>query len=42
MTADSAAVIIDTSHAIKNYNELENQLIGRTDKVAASQFAKMQ
>ncbi len=43
MTADSAAVIIDTSHAIKDANELETQVIDRggSSRAAAALLARM-
>lgn len=43
MTADSAAVIIDTSHAIKDAEELETQIIDRggSSRAAAALLARM-
>jgi hypothetical protein len=43
MTADSAAVIIDTSHAIKDAHELETQVIDRggSSRAAAALLARM-
>jgi len=43
MTADSAAVIIDTSHAIKAAKELETQIIDRggSSRAAAALLARM-
>ena len=43
MTADSAAVIIDTSHAIKDIQALETQVIDRgvSSRAAAALIARM-
>jgi len=43
MTADSAAVIIDTSHAIKDARELETQVIDRggSSRAATALLARM-
>ena len=43
MTADSAAVIIDTSHAIKDARELETQIIDRggSSRAATALLARM-